>query len=106
MTWQQSWVKLVRRGSRQEGLDDLRLEQEKAESRRTNGSWASNEQRYRKVKNKMAQQKTYGKFRQRELIQLPLSDNVVSCNRIRIAMRRESSPQLRLPKWEDAVRLQ
>ena len=39
-------------------------------------------------------------------MQLPLKDPVVSHNMIRLAMISESNLQLRLPDWEDAVRLQ
>ena len=47
---------------------------------------------------------TYGKFRQSLLKQVPLNDPVVSCKRTRLALIREITLQLRLPKWE-AVRL-
>ena len=46
------------------------------------------------------------KCRQWVLVLVPLNDPVVSCNRPRLAMIRESNPQFRLPKLEDAVRLQ
>ena len=54
----------------------------------------------------MANWKIYGKFRQRFFVQVPLNDPLVSCNRTRLAMIRESNHQLTLPKWEAAVRFQ
>ena len=54
----------------------------------------------------MAKLKTYGKFRQRVLVQVLMNEPVVYYNRTRLAMIRESNSQLRLPKWEDAIRLQ
>ena len=54
----------------------------------------------------MTGHKTYGKVRQRVLVQVPLHDPVVSCNRIRLAMIRKSNPKLRLPNSEDAAALQ
>ena len=56
--------------------------------------------------NRMIRQKINGKFRQSKLIQIPLNNPVVSCNRTTLAMIRESNPHLRLPKWADAIRLQ
>ena len=41
-----------------------------------------------------------------ELIQVPLNYPTVSYNRTRLAVIGESYPQLRLSKWEDAVRCQ
>ena len=66
----------------------------------------SNEQRCKRINNKMARQKAFAKFRQREIIQIPLNGPVVSCNRSRLAMIKESYPQLRLLKWENTARLQ
>ena len=54
----------------------------------------------------MAKQKTYGKFRKRELIQVPLNDPIQTCKRNRLSMIWKSNPQLRLPEWADAVRFQ
>ena len=57
----------------------------------------------------MAKQHICDKFRQREAEGVKTSTfecPVVSCNMTRLAMIRESYSQLRLPIWEDAIRLQ
>ena len=99
---QQSWVEQVTwipRSSTQGELDVLRLEQLRAGKRKRKDAWASHKQRHKEI-NKTARQKTCGKFRQRELIQVSFNDPVVSCNRTRLTMIRESNPWLRLPKWK------
>ena len=54
----------------------------------------------------MVRQKTYGKFKQRDFIQVPFNYPLVSYNRTRLTIIRESNPQFKLPKWKNTVRLQ
>ena len=79
---QESWVEPIiwSSSSRQEELDDSRLEQERAACRRKD-VWVRNGQRYKRINNKVGKQKTYGKFRQSVSLQVPLNDCVVSCKR-------------------------
>ena len=61
---QHSWMQQVSwtPKSREVELDSLRLEEERAQNRTRRETWASSEQRYRRI-NKMARQKTYEKRR-------------------------------------------
>ena len=54
----------------------------------------------------MTKQKAYDKFGQWMVVLAPMNDPIVSCNRIRLAMIKESNPQFRLPKWDDVDRLE